>query len=659
MFFIYAVICYIAGLAIFYTILTPYISLLLLIFLVILFIINCLVLWYYKNHFIKLYFLLFCFFFFGILIALFHNYTNNTIILQKPLTGIYLYGKVYKIEHSTYNSKSYIYLTDLITNKKNINSLPNTIKVTYKGKVKLNDIIHGNFYLYPPSKGLYPWGFNFYNNAFFNKIGANGFIIGKVDIIDNFNNSKHFLYYLKQLRLALKEKITHDINQYSTLRTAPFLNAILIGESTFLPKADITNLRKTSLAHLIAISGYHIGLITLFLFFVIRLLLVLFPRIALYYNIQQITALVCIICLLLYALIVGNHAPALRAIIMGIAALCGIVFRFNVISLNALFLAILIILIFKPFYIYSASFLLSSVATLSVISLWNNQYVQSIYKFSKKNLIYRITFFFIACMVTSLFVEILISPILAFYFQEIPTIGIVANILAEPIFAFIIMPSLIGYAILPIILGKYLIILAHIGMLIILKIATFFTSFQRITLYTPFFPSYFMYIYLALLMLILTVKGYYKYLLLGLIGLIPILYYCKPQPDIIIDDSLNLVAFKDNNSQYVLNNTKNKFITNIWFKDSKKITNTTIYNHREFNCLQNYCIWKSKNKIITFANSLVSYKEDCGIVDVIILTTKKPFVCTKSLVIDTDYIKKHGASFIFLNNKNIRIKNNY
>ncbi|UQY80570.1 Competence protein [Candidatus Hepatincola sp. Av] len=618
-------------------------------------------LWHYKNHLVRPYLLLSCFGILGILIALLHSYANNTVILQKPLTGIYLYGKVYKTEQSTYNQKSYIYLTDLITNKKNIDSLnlPTTIKVTYKGKVELNDIIQANFYLYPPSKGLYPWGFNFYKNAFFNRIGANGFILGKVDIIDNFNTKNHFFYYLQKLRFKLKEKITQDINQYSSPRTSPFLNAIIIGESTFLPNTDNTNLRKTSLAHLIAISGYHIGLITLFLFFIIRFLLGLLPRISLYYNIQQITALICIIFLLLYALLVGNHAPALRAIIMGIAALCGIVFKFNVISLNSLFLAILIILIFKPFYVYSASFLLSSVATLAVISLWNNKHVQTVYKFSTKNLIYRILFFFAACMVTSLFVEIVISPILAFYFQEIPTIGIVANILAEPIFAFIIMPSLIGYTVLPIILGKYLIMLAHIGMLIILKIATIFVSFQKITLYTPFFPSYLMYIYLALLIFMLVIKGYYKYLLLGLIVLIPTLYYCSPKPDIIIDDSLNLVAFQDTNHQYVLSNNKNKFIANIWFKDFNKIANSTIYKHKEFNCTQDYCIWRSKNKIITFANSLVSYKEDCGIANVIILTITKPFICTKSLVIDTKYIKKYGASFIFINKKEINIQNNY
>lgn len=660
MFFIYAVICYIAGLAIFYTILFPYTSLLLLTLLVILLCINLLVLLRYKNHSIMQYLLLSCFGAFGILTASFHNYFNNTTMLQKPLTGIYLYGKVYKIEQSTYNQKSYLYLTDLITNKNHINSfnLPSTIKVTYKGKVQLNDIIKANVYLYPPSNGLYPNGFNFYKNTFFNRIGANGFIVGKVDIIDNFNSDNHFLHKLQSFTNRIKEKITQDINLYSSSRTAPFLNAILIGESTFLPNSDITNLRKTSLAHLIAISGYHIGLITLFLFFIIRFLLVLSPRISLYYNIQQITAFICIICLLFYALLVGNHAPALRAIIMGIAALCGIVFRFNVISLNALFLAILIILIFKPFYIYSASFLLSSVATLAVISLWNNEYIQSIYKSSKKNSIYRILFFLVACVVTSLFVEVLISPILAFYFQEIPTVGIFANILAEPIFAFIIMPSLIGYAVLPIVISKYLIMLAHIGMLLILKIAAFFASFQKITLYTPFFPSYFMYIYLALLMVMLLVERYYKYLIFGTILLIPVFYYFSPRPDIIIDDSLNLIAFQDKYNQYVLSNTKNKFITNIWFKDSKSIAESTIYNHKEFHCTQNYCIWKSKGKIITFANNLVAYTEDCGVADIIILTQAKPFICTKSLIIDTNYIKQHGASFIFINAKKIKIKNN-
>ena len=54
-------------------------------------------------------------------------------------------------------------------------------------------------------------------------------------------------------------------------------------------------MRRSGLAHLLAISGLHVGLVTGALFFGLRALLALFPPLALYYPIKKWAALAALI----------------------------------------------------------------------------------------------------------------------------------------------------------------------------------------------------------------------------------------------------------------------------------------------------------------------------------------------------------------------------
>jgi competence protein ComEC len=68
----------------------------------------------------------------------------------------------------------------------------------------------------------------------------------------------------------------------------PVAAALMTGERRAIPKESLASMRDSGLAHLLAISGLYIGLVTGLLFFAIRLALVLIEPVALRYPIKKV-----------------------------------------------------------------------------------------------------------------------------------------------------------------------------------------------------------------------------------------------------------------------------------------------------------------------------------------------------------------------------------
>jgi competence protein ComEC len=623
-------------------------------FFLILFLINLALLFFYrKSNNTKIFYTFCSFFIFGMLVVSWHIKNNNTIMLDYKLEFKKIHGEIYKIEKSLDEDKSYLYLKNIEYPKEQTNNFASTLKLSYKKQhnLEIGDIIKATVSVFPHSLPVYPWGFNFKKYGYFNKIGGNGFIIGIPILIDNKNNlingeetkgneiTKNVQNYLKQKIFNTK---INEINK-------SFLAASSLGTYKFLPKPHIDNLRDSGLAHYISISGYHIGLIIIFLFFSIRFSLSCIPYIALNYNTKKITALITIIFLLDYLNILDGHLPATRAIIMGIAIMLGILISFKVISVNSLFLAGIITLIFIPQAIYSASFLLSFFATLTIIMFWNHAWVQKLFAISKKNLLSKVLFWFLSSIILTFLIQISLAPILSYYFGKVPLMGLFANVLVSPIFSFIIMPFLLLFYLTPSFLSNYLIIPADFGMGLVLKIAEHINQSDFTNYEIKLIPSYFLAILLFLFLLIPLKKNLkLQSSLMLIIFVIPWVYFFyHKKPDILIDYDGKVSAFKLHNIYYVSEPKKEQFIQNIWFKKTEQVL--SLKQSDSFNCEDFHCVVKIKNKLVSFAQNSKYFKEDCGAVNIVIMPNENaPFVCENLLVIDKQYLKENGSLILYL-----------
>ncbi len=142
-------------------------------------------------------------------------------------------------------------------------------------------------------------------------------------------------------------------------RYGAVLKAVLWGDRSALDSDTIENFRKTGLYHLLVIAGLHVGLLALLVGYLLRWSPLGASR--------RYAAL--LLFLLVYAGLVEQRAPTLRATLMiGVYLLVRLLYRRHA-ALNAIGLAALILLVHRPPWLFESGFQLSFAAALLIAGL--------------------------------------------------------------------------------------------------------------------------------------------------------------------------------------------------------------------------------------------------------------------------------------------------
>jgi ComEC/Rec2-related protein len=193
------------------------------------------------------------------------------------------------------------------------------------------------------------------------------------------------------------------------------LQAMLIGDEANLDNELRTAYAETGIIHIIAISGSHISF-----FFVLIAFLLGWIRHRKYHWLKYMLALPFI---WFYVLMAGGSPSAVRAAVMFSILAIGFALQKKPNSLNQLFATAFILLLFQPMWLYSIGFQLSFLAVLSLIVFY-----RPIYKLWQP--LNRIARMLWTCIVASLAAEILVAPLVIYYFHLFPAMFIVANVAA-------------------------------------------------------------------------------------------------------------------------------------------------------------------------------------------------------------------------------------
>ena len=136
-------------------------------------------------------------------------------------------------------------------------------------------------------------------------------------------------------------------------------SALLLGVKTDLDEETTLDFQRAGIAHVLAVSGLHVGMLAYFL------LLLLKP-----FHLSPAARLILIGSVLLaYCALLDLRPSVLRASILFIMYLSGRLFRRRVDPLTSLAAAFLIILIIRPFDLFNLGFQLSFLAVLGIITL--------------------------------------------------------------------------------------------------------------------------------------------------------------------------------------------------------------------------------------------------------------------------------------------------
>jgi competence protein ComEC len=214
------------------------------------------------------------------------------------------------------------------------------------------------------------------------------------------------------------------INQILPQPQAALLAGILLGLDQDLPD-DLTGaFQETGTAHIIAISGFNIAIVSAFVFWALRL-----------FTSRWKAAIFSIVVVFLYALLVGMEPAVMRAALMGAMAILGTQISRRGSGLNTLVFTAAVMCLFDPYLLWDVSFQLSFAATLGLIVigspllLWFSSWLGSRLPPGRARAIAEPVGEFV---LLTLAAQIATLPLMAWHFHQVSLSAILANPLILP-----------------------------------------------------------------------------------------------------------------------------------------------------------------------------------------------------------------------------------
>lgn len=360
----------------------------------------------------------FVFFLFGIfIIALKSNSSQLIKFVDKPVE---LEGSIQEIKDIPEENNKYVVAIDNIKYEsvdKDV-SEKTVLKIIGERELCLGDEIIFNGVLKEPLTNTNPRLYNYKLNLLTDNIFTT-ITIREHEIL---NVVEKDLNFLSSLKVSFINNVEETFDLYLTEKNSSIMKSIILGEYSYLEENDIQQFRDLGLAHILAVSGLHIGIFT-------GLLVLMFAYIGLD---RKINITLTIIIIWIYAYIIGSPASVLRSNIMFTVLLLSQLWAKPYDSINTLFFALLILVTVNPFRIFDIGFQLSFAATFSII-YFTPRLSRMLY--SKESNIIR-------SLVAIISVQIGLLPILAYHFNRVPLISIVANLLLVPLFSICLVLSI-------------------------------------------------------------------------------------------------------------------------------------------------------------------------------------------------------------------------
>lgn len=336
--------------------------------------------------------------------------------------------------------------------------------------------------LMPPAGPSLPGGFDFQRYAYFQGWQAVGFAFDTPEVVHRPDAAQHSLQGFRQ---RLKEDVGVWAAEASTGAVGMTI-LFLTGAKDAVPESARKAMRDSGLAHMLAISGLHVGLIAGCAFFMLRLAFVVIPGAALRYPIKKWAALAGIVTACLYLLLVGPTIPTQRAVIMTSIAFFAIMLDRSPLSLRLLAVAALLVLLFRPEALFGASFQMSfaAVAGLIIFYDWTAPFWQRWRQ--HKGIVSKCSMYLAGLSATSLVATLTTAPFVIYHFQSWPVYSIIANLAAVPVLAFIVMPAvLFAFLLMPFGLAAWPVKCAVLGAEFIIYVAESVSAWPEAVLHVP------------------------------------------------------------------------------------------------------------------------------------------------------------------------------
>jgi len=393
--------------------------------------------------------------------------------------------------------------------------------------------------LRPPAPPAAPGAFDFQRSAFFSGLGATGTALGPVEVVAHGAEGG-----LARSLAALRQAVLARVAVAIPGPEGAVAGALLTGQRAAIPEADLAAMRDSGLAHLLAVSGLHVGIVGGVVFAALRLLLAVTGA-ALHVNAKKIAAVGGILAAFLYMLLTGSQVPMQRAVAMaGLFALAVLLDRQGA-GMRALALAAIVVLALQPEALLGPSFQMSFAAVLALIAAYQACRPWLTRVRAARGWPLRLAAGLALLCFTSLVASAATAPFSAWHFQRVALYGIAANAIAVPLTTVAVMPlGLLGLLLMP--LGLEAAALVPMGWAVeaILWTARLVSAWPGAAPTVPAAPGWGILSVAAGLVTLCLVRGR-----VALAGVFPLALglaspWVTPQPDVIVNPTGRVIVLK-------------------------------------------------------------------------------------------------------------------
>lgn len=344
-----------------------------------------------------------------------YDLKENTVIVQ---------GKIYKIENTAFGTNIYLKGVEVENGEKSVSVKRIFVNTEKIPNVKIGNIIkvRGKLRQFEEAanKGNFDSKKYYLSLGFYGKIEA-----GTIEVINSdYSGIRQGLYEMRMEIIERLEKLCSDNKGIFSIinNKNGIIGAIILGDKTDLD-SDIKELYSVSgIAHILAISGLHISFIGMAIYRLLR------RRFRFIFS-----AAVSIPVVLSFGIMSGFGISTIRAIIMFILKIIGEVLGRKYDAITAISLAGLVLLVQNPFVVCNSGFQMSFGAIIAIVLIL--PIVEEILNTDNK---------IIKVLSANFTISLVMNPILAWNYYELPTFSFLLNIVVVPLMSVVIVSSIVG-----------------------------------------------------------------------------------------------------------------------------------------------------------------------------------------------------------------------
>ena len=585
---------------------------------------------------------------FGLGVAQWHAIAAAAPVLERTLRNVTVEGSVESIGPAERGGRL-VLRVDRIT-RLEAPRTPERVRITawqLPAALRPGDLVRVRATLSPPPEPAMPGAYDFQRRAWFERLGGVGFATGRIDHVAVAPAGNVWVHGVARIRSIVEHRIGAALDD--TARGLAL--ALITGERGAVTEPVTQAMRDSGLAHLLAISGLHLGLVAGFVFLVVRGGLALVPAVALRHPIKKWAAGAALVAAFGYLLLAGAPVPTQRAFVMtGLVLLAVMIDRVGI-SMRLVGWAALVVLLLQPDAVPGASFQMSFAAVVALVATYELVGNRLRPFAGQGGTPRRLLLYLAGVALTSLVAGLATAPFALFHFDRFAIYGLIANMLAVPIAALWVMPCAVA-ALLLMPLGLEILALAPMGwgLDIIASIAETVAGWPGAVQRVPSLPLG------GLLMVVagglwLTIwQRAWRLAGLPVIVLGVASAGLSNPPDILVTADGRLAGFRVGSTLYVSAAQAQPFVRNVWMH------RTGAHTWERFDasssparCDGIACLVRLRGQVVAFVTDPGALEEDCRHADIIVSSVPVRRSCAHPrIVVDRFDLWRDGAHAIWL-----------